>query len=1176
MLKNGTATMTRHRISAVVTALVLTGGLAAWAAEVPVAPTGVLHRVAYEDCGRLKEFCFVKEFTSGTYPVYQHTYMRNDIPDSAAVTPAMRTIIYGDDLLLGFGGMNPKAEYILRLVFLASEKKPAAQRVFFNGKRVGEDAVLKSGVPVERRIAVPAELLADGELAVKIVPVGEGRVRTPLAEVEMLSTDPTPIHPTGDGITYPEVRVPVYRPVPVTVAGIAEPVLSLCGTWQFAPNPAMAFFTDPAQPLAGAAEIEVPGEWAMQGFAVSNDRAAGYRRTFRLPADWKGARVILRADAVYSDCAVWVNGRQAGSHVGGFTPVELDVTDFVLPGENTLALAVKNESAADSLASGSKYAVHPLGGITRKIRLFAVPPIHVTLLHVATELDPSCKAATVKAQAAFRNETQSPVTANCTLEIRGPWLAGRAVSPNVETPVAVRTEAVIVKPGGGLDNVFALPLSNPALWHTEHPNLYRARLTLAVDGRPVETVECAFGCRKVEVRGNQLLVNGAVQKLFGACRHETHPLRGRSLAGDLWRKDVELYQAANVNILRTSHYPPAEELFDAADELGMFVECEAPFCWANFARLRAPDVREATVRQTLEMAQFLRGRASILYWSLGNESEWNTHFKASSKALRELDPTRPQTFEFLPGPPRGDEAHCEIASTHYPGPSGPGGYRNSKRPVSFGEYCHLNAYNRFELATDPGLREAWGRLMSRMVDAMRETPSILGGSVWAAMDDTFFVPPPRGSANALPSVVGYGTWGPLDGWRRQKPEYWHMKKAYSPVRLLTQGLELSSAGGAVSVKVANRHLFTNLRDLRVEWQAGTNRGSVQADVAPGTTGTFTISVPPLAAGQSLLLRFVSPLGFVVDESVIGTVPGAGAAETPGTGKVVTTASELSFEFGPGLALRLARDTGLLSSATMGGKTITLGGPHLMLLPLNHDGETQMTGKDPVYPLYSAACGNWRPRGPSVVKDGVAIVSGSYDEAEGTFTYRLKDGHLEIAYAFTCLKDINPRQVGLVFDLPGQFQSLSWKRRGVWSYYPADHIGRLQGVATAFPAGVEPCSQVGPKRMPAWPWKDDTMPAGSNDFRSTKENILSAGLSAGDGVGGVEVLSDGSQHVRAWVDGEKVRLLVADYSNAGAERYFGSHAQQEYKPLKKGDQVRGIIRLRFGNRPIHSGVDESGQ
>ena len=148
---------------------------------------------------------------------------------------------------------------------------------------------------------------------------------------------------------------PRLTPAPTSVAGTDQPKLSLNGTWQFNPSPPDGFWKTPTPNDSGLSDIEVPAQWTMQGFAVEKNKAAGYLREFAVPDEWKNHRIKLRCDAVYSDAAVWINGRQAGQHIGGFTPFEFDVTELLTIGrKNTIALAVKNDSLADILARGTQ------------------------------------------------------------------------------------------------------------------------------------------------------------------------------------------------------------------------------------------------------------------------------------------------------------------------------------------------------------------------------------------------------------------------------------------------------------------------------------------------------------------------------------------------------------------------------------------------------------------------------------------------------------------------------------------------------------------------------------------------------------------------------------------------------------------------------------------------------
>lgn len=153
-----------------------------------------------------------------------------------------------------------------------------------------------------------------------------------------------------------EFNVPRLSPLPIN---LPEQRISLNGEWRFT-----TAFKEGKNELGNfESTIKVPGEWVMQGFNVKKETWAGYGRTFELPATWKGKRVKLRCNAVYSRCILYVNGEKAGSHLGGFTPFEIDVTDKVkIDGVNELVVSVMSESLADKASSASEYAVHPLGG----------------------------------------------------------------------------------------------------------------------------------------------------------------------------------------------------------------------------------------------------------------------------------------------------------------------------------------------------------------------------------------------------------------------------------------------------------------------------------------------------------------------------------------------------------------------------------------------------------------------------------------------------------------------------------------------------------------------------------------------------------------------------------------------------------------------------------------------
>lgn len=950
------------------------------------------------------------------------------------------------------------------------------------------------------------------------------------------------------GVLYAgEVEVPRLSPLPERVM---EERVPLSGQWWFNPAPEAEFWEK--EMVKHWKPIEVPGEWVMQGFEVEKGKAAGYFRTFSVPASWQGKRIKLRCNAIYSDARVYINGQKAGSHLGGFTAFELDVTDWVRCGaENRMAVAVTSETVADSTSNASRYAVHPLGGISRDLYLFALPETNLSLFHVSTAFDSTYTDATLVAEVDITHEGKT-ASGKYQLAFELKDAEGRPVRLKddrlkLRELAAGETEKLTVR----------FPVTAPWKWDPEHPYLYRLTCRLMDGNRVMQTSVRRVGFRQIEVRGNQVFVNNHPIKLRGACHHEVMPLRGRSVNNDMWRRDVELFREGNVNYLRTSHYPPDEALLEACDELGMFVEVEAPFCWAHEAKVPDALRQDILVNQHLAMVNLNRSHPSVLMWSMGNESNlYAEYFKEAAGLVKQIDPTRPRIFSQWG--PEADQGELEVTNHHYPGPEGPDKYRNYSRPVVFDEFCHLNAYNRLELAADPGLRNMWGVLLDRMWNAMYHSQGVLGGAIWAGIDDTFFLPGER--------AVGYGTWGPIDGWRRPKPEYWGMKKAFSPVKIRLKGNQ--DADGKLCFEVENRHLFSNLKETRLEWTVGNQHGVVTPDVAPGETGEFTVQLPEeVRSAGTIDWKVIGVRGFEIDAYHFQTLPeplaqpallSAGRIQTEETDEAYVIRT-ISGDF------RIDKRNGLLTSSKNNG-AVLVKAPELMVLPLNAEGEgIQMVGKDHKFEPYTPVCSRWVARkiGKTGADDDWCIrVEGTYAEAEGYFEYRFRaTGEVEVTYHFTLLEAVSPRQVGLVFSLPKTYDHIQWRRRGYWSVYPENHLGSLSGEAVAYDPSLPVSGLAGPSKQPAKAWSFDQTAAGSNLFRATKENIYEAILS-GAAASRVKVLSDGTQHIRAWRAGEEIRFLVADYNNAGNDTFLTSHSRLDFRPLKRGDQISGTVTLRI--------------
>ena len=955
-----------------------------------------------------------------------------------------------------------------------------------------------------------------------------------------------------------ELPIPVYTPKPISVQGIHKPLINLNGEWNFCAAPQKGFWESVNPKKLSWSPIQVPGEWLMQGFIVEANRRAAYWRKIAIPADWQGKRVFLKCDGLYSDAAVFINGKPAGTHEGGFTPAEFEITSFIFPGRsNDVVIGLISESLADTLASATQYAAHQLGGITRKIEIFAVPEVHLSKINITTNLDDQYVNADLDIDLdikLLKNIALSGTIVEVDLEpVGGPQTKTITKSFNID---GVDGPLVISKR-------LNLRVLNPNKWDPEHPNLYSAIIRLKNNGVVTETVKKLVGFREIMVAGNQVFVNGKPIKLLGVNRHEVHPTKGRSLSMEEWKADVRLFKEANVNYIRTSHYPPAEEFISLCDSVGFFVECESPLCWVghganiHWKNANPHDLNLLALirREVLENVAHNRNHPSILIWSMANESTWGPIWASILEEVNQLDPTRPVSFhdQAYGGYNNAGSKDCQIANIHYPGPPGPDIAFRFDRPLLFGEYCHLNCYNRQEIVADPGVRDDWGRGLEPMVENMYNSTGCLGGAIWSGIDDAFYLPSGK--------LVGYGEWGPIDGWRRPKPEYWHLKKAYSPIKIAMNNLRLPQAGQPIRIPVLNRYLFTNLNEMAFRWRLGNEQGAASVWAEPGQTGMLSLT-PSLAPkdGDELEISIFSPQNYIVDlyKITIGkpSEKSLFIQRTKQAPELVVQGSRLMLKSGTHEMVIDAK-SGMVASFSASGNEIPVDGPFLQMLPLT-TGPCSTEHSLDILPLNNT-CSNWNGRvtGSGTDKTGPWIkVEGTYDEGGITLTYRLDSlGMIKVDYQLTSKAGIDPRQIGLVFGLPREYELLSWDRIAQWSVYPDDHIGRPNGWVKPFAEGKRNLFQFGVK--PEWPWSADQTSMGSNDFRATREKIKWAELSNASNQG-IRVESNGDHAIRSWVEEGKVHLLIASFFTGGGDLFFASHHQKERKPLKKGDLFNGSI------------------
>jgi len=878
---------------------------------------------------------------------------------------------------------------------------------------------------------------------------------------------------------------PTVVPLPDSVAGVSRPVISLNGTWKFTLTPPSGFWQNSVDPSAWS-DIQVPGEPAMQGFAIMQNTEYPYKKTAAIPADFAGKKIFLRFDGVYSQARVWVNGTFMRSHYGGFTSWNCDITPLVTPGQNAV-LTVAITDRSDDISIGSLYAKHFIGGILRNVTLFAVPQDYCTRVHVETNFDASYTNATLKVWGgmAFSGGTAAA------LELRLANPAG--------TPVSLSPSAIPLSSSVREDSI-SIPVAAPIKWDAEHPNLYTLTASVRSGAAVTEVFSRKIGFRKVVASGNRLLVNGAEVKLRGGCMHSMHPLLGRVSLDSLAEQDVLLYKNANVNFIRTSHYPPLEQFLAMCDKHGVYVEDEAAVC---FLGQGGPTYWNDASKDTMFMEQFgeqiesHRSHPSVIIWSLGNESNWGSNFQLERSYATIEDPSRPVIFSY---PTWGAPASgYDIYSNHYPAWNGALG--STGKPQLHDEFAHVPCYNLDEQKRDPGVRNFWGESIKRFWESMFAASGCLGGAIWGTIDEVFHLPGGQ--------VVGYGEWGIFDVWRRPKPEYWLTKKTYSPIRIANAPLPYPGTGSPVPISIKNWFDHTNLNEVRIEWTlsgSAANSGTLMGpSLAPHANGTLLITTGTYALGDKLHITFIAPDSITVDEfdltfgqpQIVFPAPGGSSPA------VSETASSYTVQ-GTNFSVTFSKITGLISEATAGGAPLITGGPLLNLAPI-----------DP---------GTWSLASINVTRGTTwttAVIAGSYGSLQCTFIVRIDgNGLMRTVYSTTGAITGNS-EAGIIFEVPSTVDTISWQRRGLWDFYPADHIGRIAGSTPRLSASAQNQQY---RQAPSWPWGSDSKNyflysntdqgnRGTNDFRSTKENIYAARALLTGSTWGVRVESDGNDALR---------------------------------------------------------------
>lgn len=468
------------------------------------------------------------------------------------------------------------------------------------------------------------------------------------------------------------VIAPHYTGKGEALAGKKSPyALSLDGQWKFfwqqGPDKPggtqKSDFDDTAW-----ADITVPGVWQLQGhgtpyyYATSYPQAIGtsaakipqishrlqeigvYRRGFSLPAAFEGYRLFLHFGAAKSALELWVNGEYVGYSQGSMTPHEFDVTDILFSGENQITVYVYRYSDGTYLEDQDMWF---MSGLYRSVVLYAEPKTCIRDFFIRSELDDTLTGAALTLDVLLKRYRGA---AKATLKA---WVVELELLIGEAELVCEKEETVR----------FTAEVTAPALWSHETPNLYTLLLELRVEEQ-VSYKSIKFGFKKVEIRGDELLLNGKPLIIRGVNRHDFDPDTGWALPDERYRQDVEMMKRLNINAVRTSHYPNDPRLYKLCDEYGILVMDEADV-ETHGARNILPqsDPRWAwpCIDRMERMVLRDRNHACVFFWSLGNEAGSGSVFAQMRKAAEALDTTRPFHYEG-----EHTKASSDVISRMYP------------------------------------------------------------------------------------------------------------------------------------------------------------------------------------------------------------------------------------------------------------------------------------------------------------------------------------------------------------------------------------------------------------------------------------------------------------------------------------------------------------------------------
>ncbi len=624
--------------------------------------------------------------------------------------------------------------------------------------------------------------------------------------------------------------------------------LSLNGTWDFNWVPGGSTvpegFYMPEYDTSGWDKTEVPSVWQLKGYGkpyylafafppalstkkneipkidqTKNEKGL-YRTTFKLPDSFAGREIFIHFGAVKSAFYLYINGNKVGYSQGSMTPAEFNITAYIKSGENVVAAEVIRYSDGTYLEDQDMWF---FSGIYRDVYIYAEPKLYLRDIYARSVPDSAYIDWTLKIDVFVDNKKagDSSVIIDALLCDYKDFQVVECISESF---------------AAGRESVSRICLekriSRPKQWSAEQPNLYRLVIVLKEGDMVIETKAIHFGFKSVEIRDEKILINGKPLMICGVNRHDFDPDCGWAVPRERYIEDLNLMKRANINAIRTSHYPNDPLLYELCDIYGLYIMDEADVETHAVRRKNVPGDNPVWTRAVIDRMERMvlrdRNHPCIFMWSLGNEAGYGSNFTKMKEAALALDSTRPFHYEG-----DMDMSVSDVVSRMYPTvelleklgrheevkigffdnllnmltadnkPLKPEQYRG--KPVLVCEFAHA-------------MENSLGNFQEYM-DVFEKYPNMAGGFIWDFVDQSIRRITKGGQEQWLyggdfgeeVSHRYFCANGIVSADRTPHPSYYEVKKVYQRIKVSPVDLE------AGVVRIENLYNFKDLTDLKPEW-----------------------------------------------------------------------------------------------------------------------------------------------------------------------------------------------------------------------------------------------------------------------------------------------------------------------------------------------------------------------